>query len=135
MLRLLFKVSLMLFGLTLMIGLSLVYFVNFYNPTAKKKIAESIEQLPLEHDFIIDEGVEVVISNCTACHSSKLVTQNRASREGWKATIEWMQSTQNLWPLGDNEEIILDYLSKHYSPEEKGRRSNLEDVEWYVLEQ
>lgn len=83
--------------------------------------------------FIDDKGMLVTIQNCTACHSAKLVTQNRMSREGWKATIQWMQETQNLWDLGANEELILNYLSKNYAPTNKGRRQNLEDVEWYEL--
>ncbi|NVN16825.1 monoheme cytochrome C [Muricauda sp. HICW] len=83
--------------------------------------------------FIDDKGMEATIQNCTACHSAKLVTQNRMSREGWKATIEWMQETQNLWDLGANEELILTYLSKNYAPTDKGRRQNLEDIEWYEL--
>jgi hypothetical protein len=55
------------------------------------------------------------------------------SREGWKATIVWMQETQNLWDLGANEELILNYLSKNYAPTDKGRRQNLEITEWYEL--
>ncbi|MBW8243021.1 monoheme cytochrome C [Muricauda oceani] len=83
--------------------------------------------------FIADTGMQVTIQNCTACHSAKLVTQNRMSREGWKATIKWMQETQNLWDLGANEELILTYLAKNYAPTDKGRRQNLEDIEWYEL--
>ena len=45
-----------------------------------------------------------------------------------------MQETQELWDLGNNEAPILDYLAKHYGPENKGRRENLEDIEWYELE-
>lgn len=83
--------------------------------------------------FIDDTGMQATIQNCTACHSAKLVTQNRMSREGWKATIVWMQETQNLWDLGTNEELILNYLSKNYAPTDKGRRQNLEVAEWYEL--
>ena len=84
--------------------------------------------------FIQDEHVEIVIGNCTNCHSAKLVTQNRATREGWKSMIHWMQQTQGLWDLGDNEALILDYLAKHYAPKESGRRAPLTDIEWYKLE-
>lgn len=80
-------------------------------------------------------GLQVVVANCTACHSARLITQNRATKEGWKSMIKWMQQTQGLWPLGKNEEIILDYLAKNYPPTKKGRRANLENVEWYVLEE
>ncbi len=83
--------------------------------------------------FVDDEGMEATIQNCTSCHSAKLVTQNRMSREGWKATITWMQETQNLWDLGTNEELILTYLAKNYAPTAKGRRQNLEHIEWYEL--
>ncbi|MDO5980638.1 monoheme cytochrome C [Flavivirga sp. MEBiC05379] len=84
--------------------------------------------------FKDDEGLQTVIVSCTPCHSAKLVTQNRANKEGWISIIRWMQETQNLWDLGNNEAIIVNYLAKNYAPEEKGRRDNLEDVEWYDLE-
>lgn len=83
--------------------------------------------------FIEDKGMREVITNCTSCHSAKLVTQNRMSKEGWTATIRWMQKTQNLWNLGENEDVIVDYLAKNYGPIEKGRREGLKDIEWYPL--
>ncbi|MBV6653154.1 MAG: hypothetical protein KI786_05330 [Mameliella sp.] len=90
----------------------------------------------LETGFIAAEGWETVRATCTACHSAKLVTQNKATREGWEAMIRWMQETQGLWDLGDQEQTILDYLAAHYAPKESGRRANLnvEDIEWYLLE-
>ena len=84
----------------------------------------------------VDKGWQIVRGTCTACHSAKLVTQNRATREGWKKMIVWMQETQNLWDLGEQEDLILDYLAANYAPEEAGRRPNLDlaEVEWYILE-
>ena len=70
-------------------------------------------------------GHDLVAAHCSACHSTKLISQNRMSRDTWLATIRWMQKTQNLWPLGDAEAPILDYLSTHYAPEETGRRKPL----------
>ncbi|MEM8928562.1 MAG: monoheme cytochrome C [Bacteroidota bacterium] len=84
--------------------------------------------------FVDDVGMVEVTQNCTQCHSGKLVTQNRLNKEGWRATIKWMQETQNLWDLGKNEELIVAYLAKNYGPESKGRRQNLTNVEWYELE-
>jgi hypothetical protein len=86
--------------------------------------------------LVVAEGFEVVRATCTACHSAKLVTQNAATREGWEEMIRWMQRTQGLWELGDQEDIILDYLAENYAPEEVGRRANLdlEEIEWYILE-
>ncbi len=70
-------------------------------------------------------GVEVVRRHCTICHSAALVTQSRATREGWAEIIRWMQETQGLWPLGPDESAILDYLAANYPPEANGRRAPL----------
>ena len=56
-------------------------------------------------------GRDVVIANCTACHSGRLVQQNRATRDGWREIIRWMQATQKLWHLEPQvEDAILGYL-------------------------
>lgn len=83
-----------------------------------------------------DKNVKLIISSCTTCHSAKLITQNRATRTGWKTMIRWMQETQGLQDLGSDEPAILDYLAKYYAPEEVGRRANLDltEVEWYILD-
>lgn len=83
--------------------------------------------------LVIAEHFELVRVQCTACHAAQLVTQNRATREGWQQMIRWMQESQGLWDLGVNEELILDYLEKHYGPTRKGRRAPLTDIEWYEL--
>ena len=81
------------------------------------------------------EGREIVVANCTACHSDKMIIQNRATRDGWRDIIRWMQETQRLWDLGANEDIILNYLEANYAPEENAaRRKTLENVEWYKLD-
>lgn len=80
------------------------------------------------------DGLMTVVNNCTNCHSALLVTQNRMTAERWRTTIKWMQETQNLWDLGKNEEIIINYLVTNYPPQKKGRRMNLENIDWYVLE-
>lgn len=103
----------------------------------KKADLDRVENgIHLETGFIVAEGWETVRATCTACHSAKLVTQNKATREGWESMIRWMQETQGLWDLGDQEGAILDYLAAHYAPEEASRRANLdvEAIEWYLLE-
>ncbi|QBQ55538.1 hypothetical protein [Nitrosococcus wardiae] len=93
------------------------------------------EEVDEKTGLVIDEGFEIVKANCTGCHSARLITQNRATREGWKETIRWMQRTQNLWQFDpQTEEAILDYLAKHYAPEARGRRPNLKIEKWYFLE-
>lgn len=81
------------------------------------------------------EGLTQVINNCTNCHSAQLVIQNRMSAERWAATIRWMQETQGLWDLGENQEIIINYLVTNYPPEQKGRRAVLTDIDWYDLKE
>ena len=82
-----------------------------------------------------DDNLSIVIQNCTSCHSAALITQNRATREGWKDMIVWMQASQGLMDLGIHEPKILDYLATHYAPQKVGRRQNLniQEIEWYVL--
>ncbi len=80
------------------------------------------------------EGLMTVVNNCTNCHSSKLIVQNRMSAESWNTTIKWMQETQNLWDLGGNQEVIVNYLVTNYPVIKKGRRMTLKDIEWYTLE-
>ncbi len=101
-------------------------------PETKKD--EIVDGVHVATGFVVDEGYQTVIATCTACHSAKLVTQNRANKEGWKKMIVWMQETQNLWELGESEEIIINYLAKNYAPKEAGRRANLVNIEWYELE-
>ncbi len=103
-------------------------------PLPVRGIGEIVDGIHTATGFKFGNGLEVVIANCTACHSSKLITQNRASREGWESMIQWMQENQNLWDLGPNQDVILNYLARYYAPENKGRRAKLENIEWYELE-
>ena len=101
-----------------------------------EKAFDKVENgIHLRTGLAYDENFQLVNGICTACHSAKLVTQNRATREGWKDMIVWMQETQGLQDLGSNETVVLDYLAEHYSPKATGRRPNLdvEKIEWYIL--
>ena len=75
--------------------------------------------------LVIAEGYNMVAAHCSACHSPSLITQNAMSRERWLETIRWMQDTQKLWPLGDAEPTILDYLATWYGPKTQSRRPAL----------
>jgi len=105
--------------------------VSELNETDYDKIENGVH---VRTGFVESDGLMLVVNNCTNCHSAKLVTQNRMSKERWLATIRWMQETQNLWDLGANEEAIVNYLTTNYAPTGKGRRQNLSDIEWYELE-
>ena len=83
------------------------------------------EATSAESPLIDGEGVQIVSAQCGACHSLALVAQNRADRAGWRALIRWMQDKHGLWPLGEFEVPILDYLETHYAPAAFGRRRPL----------
>ena len=93
-----------------------------------------VDGIHVSTGLIEGEGLEEVVTNCTTCHSSKLIIQNRMTKEQWNATIRWMQETQGLWDLGDNQKIIVDYLTTNYPVLKKGRRAALTDIEWYSLD-
>src|SRR5690606_39010183 len=99
------------------------------------EIEEIVDGTHVGTGLVADEGLNLVIAHCTGCHFAKLVTQNRFNEEGWVRVIRWMQETQNLWDLGESEEAIVNYLSKHYAPEFAGRRRPLPEIEWYELEE
>jgi len=83
-------------------------------------------QIDLASGLIIDEGWNLVLGHCSACHSTRLVTQNRADRDTWERMIRWMQETQGLWPLDPaTENTILDYLARNYAPTDSARRAPL----------
>lgn len=91
-------------------------------------------QTDTETGLAVDKRLMLVKAQCTGCHSSKLILQNRFTRDGWKAKIRWMQQTQKLWDLGESEPVVLDYLTQHYGPEERvfdGRRQPLATIKWY----
>ncbi len=91
--------------------------------TNKNDIKNDIKNgVHLPTGFINGKGLEEVVISCTPCHSAKLVMQNRATKGGWISIIRWMQDTQNLWNLGTNEAVIVNYLSTYYAPNQKGRR-------------
>ena len=146
--RKIYRLFLGIFGLFVALLLFIIYLA--YNPDAfspKNSVPESeYVVVPEEDDYdkiengihvrtglLEAEGLTEVVNNCTNCHSAKLVMQNRMNKERWIATIRWMQETQNLWDLGNNEEIIVNYLVTNYPPMKKGRREILTNIEWYEL--
>jgi len=66
---------------------------------------------------------ELVRGNCTACHSAKLITQQRGTEQQWLTMIRWMQAKQGLWTFDpDTENRIITYLAENYPPDAARRR-------------
>lgn len=130
----------LLFIVLVITVVTLVYLLGQYKSDATLEV-ESVSQteeteiksIHAESGLIEDEGLQMVLIHCTGCHSPKLIAQNRSTKEGWLSMIRWMQANQGLWPLGESEEIILNYLADNYAPQKKGRRDNLSEIEWYQL--
>ena len=69
---------------------------------------------------------EIVRASCTACHSPKLITQQRGTAQQWLTMIRWMQEKQNLWRFDPaTEEKIITYLAENYPPSDAQRRMAL----------
>ena len=89
---------------------------------------QAADELPAKDKssgLIMGKNWQFVQAHCTACHSTAIITQNHMSRESWQETIRWMQKKQGLWPLGDSEKPLVDYLAKYYGAQLSGRRKNL----------
>ena len=69
---------------------------------------------------------EIVRASCTACHSPKLITQQRGTAQQWLTMIRWMQEKQNLWQFDPaTEDKIITYLAENYPPSDAQRRMAL----------
>ncbi len=145
-----YKLLVIAFALFVVIGVFMVYAIYNHETLLSTKTSSVTEYAIIDSEEDLDKiengihvrtglvdaaGLMEVVNNCTNCHSAQLVTQNRMDKESWLATIRWMQETQNLWDLGKNEEIIIDYLVTNYPPRKKGRRATLTDIDWYELEE
>lgn len=76
--------------------------------------------------LLMAPGWELVRAHCGACHSYQLITAQRGDAAFWRRTIRWMQATQNLWPIPEEQETaIIDYLAKNYAEGSWGRRPPL----------
>jgi len=103
-------------------------------PTSAIALSDTLKK-DTETGMIVDKDLYMVKAQCTSCHSSKLIVQNRFTRDGWKQKIRWMQAKHNLWDLGETEKQVLDYLEKYYAPTATlARRQPLKDIKWYKLE-
>lgn len=66
----------------------------------------------------VSEGVDITYYMCGACHSIRLVTQQRITRARWGYLLDWMVEKQGMAPLPpEDRAVVLDYLSRHFSSE------------------
>ena len=132
-----YRILIVICALVLIVAIVGIFFID---KTGEEYVEVSEENpdkiengIHIRTGLVEGEGLMETVNNCTSCHSAKLLTQNRLSKEGWVSAIRWMQETQNLWDLGKNEVLIVNYLAKNYPPESKGRRENIKEIDWYEL--
>lgn len=59
-------------------------------------------------------GQEETFYACSACHSIKLVLQQRMTREDWDDTLKYMVKEQAMEKMEPPErKVVLDYLGKY----------------------
>jgi mono/diheme cytochrome c family protein len=93
--------------------------------TVPLSFAESVQTDP-QTGLAMGTDWELVRNNCIACHSAKLITQQRGSAAQWLTMIRWMQAKQNLWQFEpDTENKIIAYLAENYPPKTDRRRAAL----------
>ena len=91
---------------------------------APETLAASEPEIDPVTGFRMTGDWELVRGNCTACHSAKLITQQRGTAEQWLAMIRWMQKKQNLWQFDPGTEgRIIAYLAENYPPDAARRRA------------
>lgn len=131
-------------GLSILSCLLIVYYfidpdLSAFHQESEITVATDINNIEngihVRTGLIEGEGLMAVVNNCTTCHSSKLIIQNRMNTVSWDATIKWMQKTQNLWDLGEDHDLIINYLVTNYPPKSVGRRKGLSNIDWYLLEE
>jgi len=106
--------------------------VNQPHEQSRFALSDSID---LATGLAQDPNLSLVKAHCTGCHSPRLITQHRFTREEWLSKVRWMQRNHKLWDLGESEKIVLDYLAKYYAPNPTAysRREALRNVKWYQL--
>ena len=75
---------------------------------------KALAEIDVTTGLVNAPGFEFVKSQCTICHSGSLIISQRLGEKDWIRMIRWMQEEQGLWSLGELEEPILRYLTKHY---------------------
>ena len=80
-------------------------------------------------------GIDLVLGNCTICHSTSIILQNHMDREAWDKTITWMQKEQAMWELeADDRKAILEYLSKHQGINQNMNRNSKRKQSMYEFD-
>ncbi|GER06421.1 hypothetical protein GCM10007972_01330 [Iodidimonas muriae] len=109
----------------LIIGLWACFFAAA--PASAQEPQKTDDEMDMPPDMaamVAGEGRETSYYLCSGCHSTKLVTQQRLSRDRWAYLLDWMTKEQGMAELdAESRTIILDYLSTAYGPSTTQRKT------------
>jgi cytochrome c5 len=116
--------ALLLFSLAFLVACSKEQAPEKTNNAAAQAVVVAEPEIDPVTGFKMTGDWELVRGNCTACHSSKLITQQRGTAQQWLTMIRWMQKKQNLWQFDPGTESrIIAYLADNYPPDAAQRRA------------
>ena len=109
-----------------MIRLVCIFVFCFWLISTAPQTVLNAQQIDNVTGLVMDEGWQLIQSNCIECHSAQLIVQNSGTREVWKSRLLWMQQTQGLGQLSSTvENGILDYLAANYGQKSITRRAGI----------
>ena len=72
-------------------------------------------------------GKRLVQEICTGCHGLESVTEQRASRQGWESTIDYMIQ-RGATVKDEDVRIMVDYLTKNFGPKVNVNKATAKDI-------
>lgn len=61
------------------------------------------------------DGQVETFANCTPCHSTMIVMQQRLNRRTWDEVLTWMVEDKGMWVMPPElRKTVLDYLVEHF---------------------
>ncbi len=96
------------------------YSFNALDPLLAVSTSEGNKFNPKDEYFGLPryEGYELVSDYCSACHSLRIVMQQRASIERWQDLLVWMSEKQGMARLEQDEErVLVKYLAENFGTE------------------
>ncbi|MBI6629559.1 cytochrome C-552 [Pontibaca salina] len=88
------------------------------SPDAMQADGDAVKLDPELGNLPVGEGAEDTFYQCTACHSTAIITQQRLSDARWDYMWDWMVEDQGMYdPEDETKEIVLNYLKQHFSSE------------------
>ncbi len=94
-------------------------------PPATMQDGDEAVQLDPELGNLPDtEGAEETYYQCTACHSTAIIKQQRLTDARWDYLWTWMVEDQGMYdPEDGTRETVLSYLKRHFSSEPRPAES------------